>query len=173
MPEIYKVTSIDQPRMKQLCVLLKDAVEGGASVGFLSPLSTEKAMEYWRQVSESLFGNLNLWVAEVDGRVVGSVQLELSGKENGKHRAEIQKLFVLQEQRGHSLSSKLMSAAEQFAESLGRWLLVLDTQVGSKAESVYQHLGWTRVGQIPDYAANPNGHPEATAYYFKRLEIDK
>lgn len=157
--------------MKQLCMLLQDAVEGGASVGFLLPLNTDKVMKYWRQVSDSLSGNLNLWVAEMDGIVVGAIQLELSGKENGRHRAEIQKLFVLQEQRGHSLSSKLMSAAEQFAASNGRSLLVLDTQAGSKAESIYQHLGWTHVGQIPDYAASPNGDLQATAYYFKRLKI--
>lgn len=170
MATIYRITSIDQRCTQQLCVLLQDAVEGGASVGFLSPLSTDKAMKYWRQVSESLFGNLILWVAETDGQIVGAIQLELSGKENGMHRAEIQKLFVLQKHRGNGLSSKLMSAAEQFAITQGRSLLVLDTQAGSKAESIYQHLGWTHVGQIPDYAASPSGDLQATAYYFKRLK---
>jgi GNAT superfamily N-acetyltransferase len=171
MNKIYRLTSIDQSCEQQLCTLLQDAVEGGASVGFLAPVSMEIAMEYWRQVSKNLLGNLILWVAKIDGHIVGAIQLELSSKENGKHRAEIQKLFVLRENRGNSLSSELMSTAEQFAIANGRALLVLDTQVGSKAESIYQHLGWTLVGQIPNYAASPTGDLHATAYYFKQFKV--
>jgi hypothetical protein len=62
-----------------------------------------------------------------------------------------------------------MRAAEAFAEGNGQSLLVLDTIAGSQAESVYRHLGWQKVGEIPDYAAMPSGELRATVYYFKRV----
>ncbi len=153
-----------------LCDLLTDSVNNGASVGFLSPLSRETAKQYWERVFQSLGTSLALWVAEQHGKVVGSVQLSLCERENGRHRAEVQKLFVLSVNRGQGIAAKLMSELERFARSAGRTLLVLDTQAGSVAESVYQHLAWQRVGEIPDYAASPNGELHATAYYFKSIK---
>ena len=50
-----------------------------------------------------------------------------------------------------------------------RGLLVLDTQAGSGAEIVYQKLGWQRAGEIPNYAASPDGALHGTAYYFEPL----
>jgi hypothetical protein len=47
---------------------------------------------------------------------------------------------------------------------------VLDTLLGSHAENVYRHLGWQRAGEIPDFAAAPDGELFPTVYYFKRLE---
>lgn len=145
-------------------------MHGGASVGFMSPLGADTALRYWKRVFESIGDELHLWVVEDAGKVVGSVQLELSTKENGRHRGEIQKLFVLDSYRGKSISSKLMAAAEAKAISHGRTLLILDTQAGSKAEAVYRHLGWTAAGQIPDYAKSPDGTLHATAYFYKRIE---
>ena len=169
--KIHKLSHIDQSRLEQLCELLQDAVASGASIGFLSPMTKAKATAYWQQVDQSLTRNRILWVAEAEGQIAGAVQLALSDKENASHRAEIQKLIVRQDHRGKSLSSKLMDAAEQAAMSKGRSLLVLDTQAGSKAESIYRHFGWTCVGQIPQYAAMPNGALEATSYYYKQLKV--
>lgn len=118
--------------------LLIDAVQHGASVGFLAPLSAQAAARYWEQVLWSLCANLYLWIAEAEGVFVGSVQLLACEQENGRHRAEIQKLLVLQSQRGHGIASQFMHEAEAFARSRDRTLLVLDTQVGSPAESIYR-----------------------------------
>jgi GNAT superfamily N-acetyltransferase len=110
-----------------------------------------------------------LWVAEAGGQVVGSVQLALCPKENGAHRAEVQKLFVHSSARGQGISSLLMGAAEAEARRRQRSLLVLDTLLGSHAENVYRHLGWTRAGEIPDFATTPDGELFPTVYYFKLL----
>jgi hypothetical protein len=48
-------------------------------------------------------------------------------------------------------------------------LLVLDTLLGSQAEDVYRHLGWLRAGEIPQYAAAPDGEIFPTVVYFKAL----
>ena len=164
-----QVTEPEQALIPPLCELLIDAVHNGASVGFLAPLSIDRATRYWQQVLASLGEGLLLWVAEADGKIAGSVQLAPSQKENGRHRAELQKLFVHSAFRGQGISTRLMSAAETAARAVGCTLLVLDTLAGSGAEAVYQHLGWQRAGEIPNFAAGSDGQLHPTVYYFKSL----
>ncbi len=164
-----QVAPSEQHLVPGLSALLIDAVHGGASVGFLAPLSLETAMGYWQQVISSLGKSLVLWVAEHNGVVVGTVQLAMVEKENARHRAEIQKLQVLSSFRGQGLSTRLMASAEAFARANGRTTLVLDTEAGSLAESVYRKLGWQRVGEIPQYAGKPDGQLIATAVYYKLM----
>ncbi|NHQ84674.1 GNAT family N-acetyltransferase [Iodobacter sp. HSC-16F04] len=156
--------------INDLCSLLKDAVDGGASVGFLAPLSAQDADKYWQHVFSELHSGLYLWVAIKDEKIAGSVQLALCGKQNGQHRAEIQKLFVLREYRGQGISSQLMKAAEAFAVQQGRSLLVLDTEAGSDAELIYRHAGWKAAGSIPDYAQSPSGGLRPTVYFYKFIQ---
>ncbi len=151
------IRQLEQPEARLLPALrelLQDAVHGGASIGFLAPLSDEEAGAYW-------------------GKVVGSVQLAPCLKPNGRHRVEIQKLFVHRLERGRGISARLMQAAEAGARSLGCSLMVLDTEAGSLAASVYEHLGWTRVGEIPDFALTPTGVLHPTVYFYKQLEPDE
>jgi acetyltransferase len=169
MTTLRQIKSADTSLITDLCQLLIDSVHNGASIGFLAPLSEQTATDYWQKVLASLNGSLALWVAESDGKIVGSVQLDACQKQNGRHRADLQKLFVLSTHRGLGIASQLMAAAETFARKQKLTLLVLDTEAGSHAESVYQHLGWTKVGEIPNYAAIPNGELIATAYYYKQL----
>ncbi|MFN7956630.1 MAG: GNAT family N-acetyltransferase [bacterium] len=164
---IRRACAIDPILLTGLGASLVDAIESGASVGFLAPLERDTAFRYWAQVSASLGHGLVLWVAEEGREVVGSVQLALCERENARHRAEVQKLFVLRSARG--IASRSMETAEGHARVAGRTLLVLDTQAGSAAESVYDHLGWKRVGEVPAYAAALDGALRATAYYYKEL----
>jgi acetyltransferase len=169
MVVIRQIIKHEPAMVPGLCELLIDAVHHGASVGFLAPLPKETAAHYWQKVFAALNDGLALWVAEADSKIVGSVQLDRCQKQNGRHRADLQKLFVLSAYRRHGIASQLMSAAETFARSNKRTLLVLDTIAGSAAESVYQHLGWQKVGEIPNYAADPDGELKATVYYYKSL----
>ncbi len=161
------ITVCDERLLVELSELLIDAVHGGASVGFLAPLSQQTATLYWERTCASIGEHFFLWVAEVDGKVVGSVQLAACTKDNGRHRAEIQKLLVHSTYRGRGIAGELMRIAETMAGAIGCTLLVLDTEVGSTAESIYQHLGWQKAGEIPNYAGRPDGQLIATAYYYK------
>jgi GNAT superfamily N-acetyltransferase len=152
-----------------LCDLLIDTVDGGASVGFLAPMSRATAHHYWEKILGAIGPALKLWVAEDEGKLVGSVQLALCEKENAPHRADVQKLFVLSNYRGQGISSRLLEAVERCARSAGRTLLVLDTEQGSLAEKVYQRFGWQRAGTIPGFALTPHGKMHATVYYYKTL----
>lgn len=154
-----------------LVVLLRDSVDGGASVGFLPPLRGDEARAYWGGVVDVLGrpGRL-LWIARAGDEIVGTVQLDLCGKGNGLHRAEIIKLLVHSAQRRRGIARALMNAAEAEARRLERSLLVLDTRAGDAAELLYRSLGWVCSGVIPQYARNGDGGLDGSAFYYKLLE---
>jgi GNAT superfamily N-acetyltransferase len=127
------------------------------------------ALRYWRQVFENLDHEQVLWLAEEDGNIVGTAQLGLCRKENGRHRAEVQKLLVMHTHRGMGIAALVLDALEEYARANKRSLLYLDTIAGSDAEAVYAHLGWSKSGEIPDYAAMPDGERRATAVYYKQI----
>lgn len=99
MATIRRIEGAESRLPPGLCELLQDSVHGGASVGFLAPLSQETA-----------------------------------------------------------------------AAEAGMSLLVLDTLRGSAAERIYAHMGWTRVGEIPAYAASPDGELHPTVYFYKTIQ---
>ena len=67
------------------------------------------------------------------------------------------------------IGEALMGELDRLARACGKSLLVLDTVSGSAAERLYLKTGWTRVGEIPDYALMPDGTPCPTTYFYKRL----
>lgn len=153
-----------------LIALLVDAVQHGASVGFMDDLDVPKASAYFCEVLSQLEqGSLLLWVLVEDQRVLASVQLALCQKANGLNRAEVQKLLVLNEARRRGLGQVLIQALEHGARQHKRGLLHLDTEAGSPAENFYSALGYTRVGELPNYCRSPDGHYSPTAIYFKTL----
>jgi len=154
----------------RLCEILIDCVHDGASVGFLDPLDVAEADQYWRRVENAVAGGrrIVLVAASPDGEVVGSVQLEVNTMPNQPHRGTVSKLLVHTSQRRRGVGEALMAAVEQAAAEAGRWLLVLDTATPA-AERLYERMGWTRAGVIPDYALNPDRSLTPTAYYWKRL----
>ena len=77
---IRRIESAEAPVITGLCTLLVDAVHDGASVGFLAPMSQERALGYWQPVIAGLHGGMVLWVAESEGQVVGTVQLALTAR---------------------------------------------------------------------------------------------
>jgi len=101
-----------------LLELLRDAVDAGASVGYLAPLPEEDGRAFWRAVRAALGDGRVLLGAYVEDRLVGSVQLDPLAKPNGRHRAEVQKL------------------------------LVLGTVPGQPAEKLYERLGYRRAGSF-------------------------
>lgn len=152
-----------------LAELLRDAVQDGASVGFVRVPEVSDAEQWWRRY---LAGGWT-WVAVEDlqgtARVAGTVSLRLDQPENGPHRAELTKLLVHRDFRGRGLASRLVTAAEEAAVQAGRTLLVLDTETGSPAEGVYERWGWHRVGTIEGYAVNPDGGLRGTTVFSKVL----
>lgn len=158
-----------QRDLDDLAALLMDAVESGACVGFLNDLALRDALSFWK----SGLAQTQTWVArlEAGGRAVGVVQLHSPKLPNGGHRAEVAKLLVHRSARGLGLAKALMENVERQAKREGRWLLQLDTETGSAAETLYVRLGWQVVGVIPDHAVRPGGDLVPTTFLFKRLDL--
>jgi len=152
--------------------LLRDVVDGGASVGFLPPLAETEAAAYWESVAGVLRGGgRRLWIARgADGAIIGTVQLDLAGQINGRHRAEVIRLMVHRGARQQGVGRALMEAAESEARRLGRTTLVLDTRQGDPSERLYRRLGWQLGGTIPGYARSADGTLHTTAFYYKLLD---
>jgi GNAT superfamily N-acetyltransferase len=166
---VRRLTTVTDAQIQALAEVLIDCVAGGASVSFMSPLSVAKASAFWRAVADGVqAGQRALFVAEEEGRIIGTVQLIFAQSENQPHRADLSKMLVHRGARRRGLGEALMRAAEAVARECGRTLLVLDTASGD-AERLYARLGWQRVGVIPGYALWPGGGLCDTTYFYRIL----
>jgi ribosomal protein S18 acetylase RimI-like enzyme len=160
----------DRVPVESLAELLKDAVDDGASVGFLPPLDLDQACWYWRGVAGTIAaGERVLLVATDAGRLAGTVQLDLCHRANGLHRAEVLRLLVHTTARRRGIGRKLMTAVEEAAWERQRTLLVLDTRDGDASCALYESLGYIRAGVVPRYARSASGELHGTAIYYKEL----
>jgi GNAT superfamily N-acetyltransferase len=167
---IRRLASVDDSQAEGLADLLVDSVDAGASVGFMYPLARATAVAFWRRVADGVAaGERALLIAEDETGIAGTVHLMLALPENQPHRADLTKMLVHPRARRRGLGAALMEAAEQMARDLGKTLLVLDTVTGSDAERLYARLGWTRVGEIPDFALLSRGGLWGTMVFYKKL----
>jgi GNAT superfamily N-acetyltransferase len=157
--------------LSQLSSLLIDAVESGASIGFMPPVGAAEARDYWRGVIASIRDSSRVLLAAVEADLIqGSVQLALETRPNGNHRAEVMKLFVHRRARRRGLARALMAAAEATAHKLGRTLLIMDTRKGGEAEKLCESLGYVRFGEVPGYARSVDGTLHTTAFFYRLLD---
>jgi ribosomal protein S18 acetylase RimI-like enzyme len=189
----FKISQLTYPEevlthLPQLWQILRDCVDEGSSIGFLSPLSIESAEIYWKQVSELITkGNLHLFILTSESSfqnnvsspvespstsatqptLFGTVQLVTIPKVTHFHRAEVIKLLVSPSARRLGIARKLMKHVEEFARGTGRDMLTLDTATGSPAVAMYRKLGWEEWGTCKDYASWPDGS-RCDATFFRR-----
>jgi len=154
-----------------LVALLTDAVDSGASVGFLPPLAPAEGEAYWRGVIEAVREGscVLLGAREADGTLVGTAQLLLATRPNGSHRAEVAKVIVHTKARRGGIGRALMLALEERARRLGRTTLVLDTRRGDPSEQLYTSVGYALAGVIPRYARSADGALDPSAFYYRLL----
>lgn len=153
-----------------LTELLVETVASGGSVSFMHPLEPAVASRFWAGALAAVARQervvLGAWE---DGALVGTVTLLLDCPPNQPHRGEIAKMMTRPSQRGRGIATALMHAAETLAVERGRTLLVLDTATDEGASKLYERLGFTLSGEIPDYAYKPHGGLTGTLIYWKRI----
>ena len=166
---VRRLRALDDAQIEGLADVAIDCVEGDASVGWMHPLSRERAVAFWRRVAEGVAaGERALFVGEDAQGVCGTVHLLLAQPENQPHRADLTKMLVHRRARRHGLGAALLRAAEDAARASGRSLLVLDT-ASADAERLYARAGWVRVGEIPGYALWPRGGLCTTTVFYRQL----
>jgi GNAT superfamily N-acetyltransferase len=166
---IRRLRSLDAQQVQALADVLMDAVEGGASVGFMQPLAMHTALAFWQRVAQGVAsGERALLVAQDSAGIVGTVQLVLGQPDNQPHRADLSKMLVHRRARRQGIGDALMQAAQTLAADCGKNLLVLDT-ASADAERLYERHGWQRCGVIPDFALWPQGGYCDTVIFFRRV----
>ena len=171
MPEIAVTPLSALPEtIAMLSEILIETVANGGSVSFMHPLAVDTASGFWRgALAAADRGERVVLGAWSGGVLAGTVTLLLDCPPNQPHRAEIAKLMTRLSHRGRGVAMALMRAAEALAVARGRRLLVLDTATDGGASGLYERLGFTLTGEIPDYALKPHGGLTGTLIYWKRI----
>jgi ribosomal protein S18 acetylase RimI-like enzyme len=153
-----------------LCALLIETVASGGSVSFMHPLAQHEADAFWRDSLASADRGERIVLGAFDGKdLIATVTLLLNLPPNQPHRTEIAKMVTRLSHRGRGAARALMREAEAIAIARGRTLLVLDTAVDDGASWLYERMGFTLSGIIPDYALKPHGGLTGTMIYWKRI----
>ena len=149
---------VDDADVQALAQLLIDAVDSGAAVSFVLPLTIARAQAWWRAtIADSPPGAVLLVARDHEG-IAGTVQLQPAWAPNQPHRAEVVELLVHRRAQRSGIGAQLMHAVEAAALSGGFSLLTLDAKRGAIAERLYQKLGWTHAGTIRDMRLIPTAH---------------
>ncbi|WP_105168994.1 GNAT family N-acetyltransferase [Pseudoalteromonas sp. T1lg23B] len=158
------------PVFTQLVEILGACINEGASLGFHKPAQADLLQQYWHDISDELRLKQRHFYAIFTGdTVLACVQLVPCDKQNGTHRAEIEKLLVRPSAQRQGLARKLVQFLEQQAVAKKLRLLILDTHTGDKSELFYQALNYQKSGQIPNFVTDASGQFNATSYYYKVL----
>jgi GNAT superfamily N-acetyltransferase len=153
-----------------LAKLLLDAVAGNASIGFPADTTQGEAQSFWKGIEADMAARRAVVLgARLEGKLIATGQLRFSSFPNSQHRAEVAKLLVHSSVRRQGMATNLMAGLEAAAREVKRTLLILDTEAGSGAERMYEKLGWTKAGVIPDFAYRPDGRLRPSAFFYKAL----
>ena len=154
-----------------LASVLLDCVEGGASVGYMAPFTHADARAAFEAfAADAEQGRRAILAAFAGGAIVGTAQVVFAPMPNQPHRADVAKVLVHRTARRRGVAQRRMERLEQEALTDAKTLLVLDTVTGDAAERLYERLGYTKVGVIPNYALYPDGRLCSTSVFFKELE---
>lgn len=160
--------AVARQMLPQLNDLLVMTVNNGASIGWLPPIDATVATPYWQSRYAAIEAGVCVLFLAWDGdSLAGTAQLSLEQRENGNHRAEVQKVMVQPAHRRRGIGKALMQAVETYARNNGRSLLYLDTRQGDPAEALYRQMGYVRAGSIANYVRNEHGGFDATVIYYK------
>lgn len=151
-----------------------------SSIGFLAPLSAEKASQHWRDlftasIASGSHGDSStslLLVATLPQteQVIATVQVIQMAKETHTFRGEVRKLLVHPAHRRGGLGLLMMQAAERAArDEMGLEVLVLDTASETAAREFYKRTGWTEWGVCPSYAKFADGRKADCSFFVKML----
>lgn len=93
-----------------------------------------------------------MFVAKLDGRIVGDINFTASPRERMQHRGEIG-IAVIQEVWGMGIGTKLMEAALDFAKNTAHAEIVhLEVRSDNfRAIHLYEKFGFQKIGTFPGF----------------------
>jgi len=156
-----------------LCEATNAAIIEGGGFGWLEPQGRDTLTRHFRGVL--LVPERELFLARLDGRVVGSAQLARPPRYNEAQAigAQLTHAYIAPYARGFGLARKLVRAVEDRAAALGHRVLNLDVrETQAAAIQIFEALGYTRWGTHPAYA-RVRGQIVAGHFYHRMLEAPR
>jgi ribosomal protein S18 acetylase RimI-like enzyme len=130
----------------------------GGAVGWLAVPGEDETRDWLdAQLALARAGDGAFCVVRVDGRVEALGMWNRFPDAVLRPNAEIRKVMVHPDARGRGLGRTVVEALTAHATEAGIEVLVLDARGNNHAaHALYESLGWTRCGTIPDFIAVGN-----------------
>lgn len=170
---VERLTRIEEADLQDLCTATEEAIRDGNGFGWLEPPRRSVLEAYWKGVV--LMPERELFVAWLNGRIVGSVQLARPSRHNQAqgHIARLTTFFIAPSARGLGLARTMLWQAENQAVEDGFQQLELDVRKTQKAAiQLYERHGFIRWGERQAYAI-VDGKPVTGYFYSKVLDARK
>lgn len=167
---VERISAFTDEELADLCEATDAAIIGGGGFGWVSPPGRQALERYFRGVL--LVPERGLFVARLDGRIVGSAQLLRPPRNNEAQAfaAQLMHSFIAPYARGHGLARLLTQRIEEAARALGYHVLNLDVRESQTAAiQLYEGMGYIRWGVHPAYA-RVGGRTVQGVYYYKVLQ---
>ncbi len=150
---VEQVRVLSEDELDELCVAAEQAIQDGNGFGWLVPPSRMVLEKYWRGVL--MMPQRDLFVARLDGAIVGSTQLlrPPTNNEAQGHAAQLTTFFIAPWARGHGLARGLLAGVEHLALEQGYRQVDLDMRATQTAAiQLVEASGYRRWGVKPHYA---------------------
>lgn len=167
---VEKVAALSDDELDELCEAAEKAIIDGNGFGWLNPPPRRVLESYWRGVL--LMPQRELFVARLDGAIVGSTQLlrPPPNNEAQAHSAQLTTFFIAPWARGHGLARGLLRAAEESARASQLRQIDLDFRASQIAAiQLVEQAGYSRWGLKPRYAYVDGAYVDGM-YYTKVLD---
>lgn len=90
-----------------------------------------------------------LWVGRADQRPCGFILLHPRGLAGSPYIASV---GVAEDFRGRGVGTLMVRRAEEYFSAVARHIFLCVSSFNPRAQRLYERLGYTRVGELPDYA---------------------
>jgi ribosomal protein S18 acetylase RimI-like enzyme len=167
---VERALRLSEADMADLCEATDAAIIEGGGFGWVEPQGRAALERHFRGVM--LVPERELFVARLDGHVVGSAQLVRPPRNNEAQTfaAHLTHAYIAPYARGHGLARLLVRRAEERAAALGHRVLNLDVrETQLTAITLFEALGYVRWGTHPCYA-RVAGQTVAGHFYYKAIE---
>ena len=167
---VERADEISDDDLAALCEAADAAIFDGGGFGWINSPGRQWMQRYYRGVL--LVPERELFVARLDGSVVGSAQLVRPSRNNEAQAfaASLMHAFLAPYARGKGLGRMLVRAVEDHARAQGYHFLNLDVrETQAAAIALFEKLGYTRWGTHPAYA-RVAGRTIGGFYYCKALK---
>ena len=167
---VERVQRLGEDDLMALCEATDAAILEGGGFGWVTPPGRAALERYF--VGVLMVPERSLFVARLDGVVVGSAQLVRPARNNEAQAmsATLMHSYIAPYARGHGLARLMTEAVEECARALGYQVLNLDVrETQTVAIKLYEGLGYAHWGTHPHYARIA-GETVGGYFFTKRLQ---